>query len=329
MINNNALSSEFMRAVVFDGRLRFSQNFPIPEIPKDWARIRVQFSGICGTDMEILNGYQQFKGVLGHEFVGIVDQCGFPEWVGQRVVGQINVSCGSCRWCREGLERHCARRQVLGIHGLNGCMADYCILPVSNLLRVPSFFTKEQAVLMEPLSAACRILDQIQLAGGEHVVILGDGPLGILCAWVLGTVVPRVTLVGHYQHKLAVANWRSIKTVSGDLEALYGADVVVEATGSANGLSEAMALCRPGGTIVLKSTVSAAESMNLSPLVINEQILLGSRCGNFEAALKLMKRYPDMPLQRLITASYPVEQAKEAFGRASGSDALKVALHLN
>jgi alcohol dehydrogenase len=329
VINSKASSSEFMRAVVFDGRLRFSQNFPIPEIPKDWARIRVQFAGICGTDMEILNGYQQFKGVLGHEFVGIVDQCGSPEWVGRRVVGQINVSCGSCRWCKEGLERHCARRQVLGIHALNGCMADYCILPVSNLLRVPSFLSKEQAVLIEPLSAACRILDQIQLAGGEHVVVLGDGPLGILCAWVLGTVVSRVTLVGRHPHKTAAANWRSIETVRGGLEALYGADVVVEATGSGSGLSEAMALCRPGGTIVLKSTVSAAETMDLSPLVINEQILLGSRCGNFEAALKLMKGYPDMPLRRLITASYPVEHAKEAFGRASGSDALKVALDLN
>lgn len=329
MINNKGSSSEFMRAVVFDGRLRFLQNVPIPEIPKEWARIRVQFSGICGTDIGILNGYQQFKGVLGHEFVGVVDRCGSPEWVGALVVGEINVSCGSCKWCKRGLRRHCAHRQVLGIHDLNGCMADYCILPISNLVRVPSSLSKEQAVLIEPLSAACRILDQIQLAGHERVVILGDGPLGILCAWVLSTVVSHVTLVGHHPHKLDVANWRGIEASNGVSESLYGAHVVVEATGSGNGLSQAVALCRPRGTIILKSTVSTSEAMNLSPLVVSEQTIVGSRCGRFEAALKLLNGYPDMPLERLITAIYPIEHAKEAFESASGSDVLKVALSLN
>jgi alcohol dehydrogenase len=218
---------------------------------------------------------------------------------------------------------------VLGIHGLNGCMADYCILPISNLVRMPSSLSKEEAVLIEPLSAACRILDQIQLAGYESVVVLGDGPLGILCAWVLATVVSHVTLVGHHPHKTDTASWRNIKACNAVSESLYGADVVVEATGSGNGLSQAVALCRPRGTIVLKSTVSTAVTMNLSPLVVSEQTLVGSRCGNFEAALKLLKRHPDMPLRRLITATYPIEHAKEAFERASGSDALKVALSLN
>jgi len=318
-----------MRAVVYDGRLRFSQNVPVPEIPKDWARIRVQFAGICGTDLEILKGYQQFKGVLGHEFVGVVDQCESPEWVGCRVVGEINVSCDSCDWCKRGLRRHCAHRQVLGIHGLNGCMADYCILPISNLIRVPSSLPMEQAVLIEPLSAACRILEQIQLTGGERVVILGDGPLGILCAWVLGTIVSRVTLVGHHPHKLEAASWRGIDTDLSVSKSLYGADVVVEATGAGNGFSQAVALCRPRGTIILKSTVSMSEAMNLSSLVVDEQTLVGSRCGNFEAALKLLNCHPGMPLQRLITSIYPIEHAKEAFDRASGSDALKVALSLN
>jgi len=318
-----------MRAVVFDGQLRFSQNIPVPEIPKDWARIRVQFTGICGTDVEILNGYQQFNGVLGHEFVGVVAQCGSPEWIGCRVVGEINVSCGSCKWCRSGLERHCAHRQVLGIHGLNGCMADYCILPVSNLRRVPAHLSKEQAVLIEPLAAACRILDQVPLAGCERVVVLGDGPLGILCAWVLGTVVSRVTLVGHHSHKLDAARWRGIEARKGVSESLSGADVVVEATGAGNGLSQAMALCRPRGTIVLKSTVSMAKTMNLSPLVVNEQTLVGSRCGMFDAAIKLLNCHPDMPLHRLITAVYPIEHAIEAFERAAGTGALKVALRLN
>ena len=318
-----------MRAVVFNGRLQFSQDFPTPEVPKDWARIRVQSAGICGTDVEILDGYQQFKGILGHEFVGVVDQCGFSDWVGCRVVGEINVSCGSCEWCESGLKRHCAHRLVLGIHGLNGCMADYCMLPISNLVKVPSSLKNEQAVLIEPLSAACRILEQIQLSGCERVVILGDGPMGILCAWALSTVVSHVTLVGHHPHKLDAASWHGIKTCNGISEPLYHADVVVEATGSGHGISQAVALCRPQGTIILKSTVSMPESINLSPLVVGEKIIIGSRCGNFAAAIKLLNDHPSMPLHRLITATYSIEHAREAFARASGSDTLKVALSLN
>lgn len=318
-----------MRAVVFEDRLRFLKNVPVPEISKGWARIRVQCAGICGTDVEILKGYQNFEGVLGHEFVGFVEQCGSPEWIGRRVAGEINVSCGSCEWCKRGLRSHCARRQVLGIHGLNGCMADYCILPVSNLIRVPASLSKEQAVLIEPLSAARRILDQVPLAGYERAIVLGDGPLGILCAWVLSTVVSHVTLVGHHPHKTDTARWRNIEMVHGVSESLHGADVVVEATGSGSGLPQAVTLCRPRGTIVLKSTVSKSETMNLSSLVVKEQTLVGSRCGDFKAALKLLNCHPDMPLGRLITATYPIEKSKEAFERAMGSDALKVMLSFN
>ncbi len=318
-----------MRAVVFDGRLRFSQHYPVPEVSKDWARIRVYLAGICGTDMEILKGYQQFKGVPGHEFVGVVDQCGRADWVGQRVVGEINVSCGQCEWCKRGLKRHCARRGVLGIRHLNGCMADYCVLPTSNLSIIPASMTYEMALLIEPLSAACEILDQVQLAGTERAVVLGDGPLGILCAWVLSTVLSDVTLAGHHPHKLEKAKWRTLKTVHGTHRDLYGADIVVEATGSSQGLSEAMALCRPRGIIVLKSTVTTGERMNLSSVVVNEQTIVGSRCGAFEAGFKLLRNFSDMPLQSLITASYPIEHAKDAFDRTSRPDVLKIALDLN
>lgn len=318
-----------MRAVVFDGRVQFSQRYAIPEVPRDWARIRVHLAGICGTDMEILKGYQQFKGVLGHEFVGVVDQCDCADWLGQRVVGEINVSCGQCEWCKRGLKRHCARREVLGIRHLNGCMADYCVLPTSNLVIVPAAMTHEVALLIEPLSAACEILDQVQLAGTERAVVLGDGPLGILCAWVLSTVLSDVTLAGRHPYKMEKAKWRTIKMVQGAHRGLYGADIVVEATGSTKGLSEAMALCRPRGIIVLKSTVSTGERMNLSSVVVNEQTIVGSRCGAFEAGFKLLRTYPDMPLQRLITAFYPIEHASEAFDRAAGSDVLKIALNLN
>ncbi|HKI47715.1 MAG TPA: alcohol dehydrogenase catalytic domain-containing protein [Desulfobacteria bacterium] len=318
-----------MRAVVFDGALRFRENIPVPDPPKGWARIRVLLAGICGTDKEILKGYQRFKGVLGHEFVGIVEQCDDDAWVGRRVVGEINVSCGKCRWCKSDLPGHCARRKVLGINGLNGCMAEYCILPTSNLYRVPAVLSHEQAVLIEPLSAACRVPEQLQLAGTERVVVLGDGPLGILCAWVLRTVVSSVTLVGHHPQKLGVAKWHGTEVVQGTHESLCGADIVLEATGSADGLREAIEVCRPEGTIVLKSTISMDEPMNLSPLVVNEQTLLGSRCGNFESAFQLLSRYPDLPLPKLLTASYPIEHAKNAFDNALTADALKVIIHFN
>ena len=318
-----------MRAVVFDGRLRFSERHAVPEIPMDWARIRVHHAGICGTDMEILKGYQAFSGILGHEFVGIVEQCDSPVWLGRRVLGEINVSCGQCEWCKRGLKGHCVRRKVLGIRGLDGCMADYCVLPVSNLYRVPVGMTDKLALLIEPLSAACEILDQVQLTGTERALILGDGPLGILCAWVLSTILSDVTLVGHHPAKMENAAWRAVKTVHGTHKNLYGADIVVEATGSTTGLSDAMVLCRPKGIIILKSTVSSAERMNLSPLVVNEQTLIGSRCGPFESGFKLLNAYPDMPLQRLISASYPIERVREAFNRASRPDALKVSLDLN
>jgi len=318
-----------MRAVLFDGNLSFREDIPVPEPPKGWARIRVLLAGICGTDKEILKGYQRFEGIPGHEFVGVVEQSDDEAWIGRRVVGEINVSCGWCRWCKRDLAEHCLHRKVLGINGLNGCMAEYCILPTSNLHRVPAVLSDEQAVLIEPLSAACRVPEQLQLKGTECVVVLGDGPLGILCAWVLRTVVSNVTLVGHHPRKMAAAKWHGIHTVQKSRENLYGADIVLEATGSANGLREAIEVCRPEGTIVLKSTVSTDEPMNLSPLVVNEQTLLGSRCGNFESAFQLLRRYPDLPLERLLTASYPIEQAKKAFDKVLNRDALKVTIHFN
>ncbi len=329
MRKTSVSDNEFMRAVVFDGRLRFSQHYPIPEVPENWARIRVGLAGICGTDMEILKGYQQFKGILGHEFVGVVDQCDCADWVGRRVVGEINVSCGECEWCKRGLKRHCAHGKALGIRGLDGCMADYCVLPISNLRIVPPSISDETALLIEPLSAACEILDQLQLTGTERALVLGDGPLGMLCAWVLNTILSDITLAGHHPDKMEKAKWRTLKTVHGVHRDLYGADIVVEATGSMTGLSEAMAICRPRGIIVLKSTVSKGEMMNLSAVVVNEQTIVGSRCGAFETGLKLLNAYPDIPLKRLITAFYPIEHAGEAFDGASRSDVLKIALDLN
>ena len=317
-----------MRALVFDGTLQFVRNYPIPDVPKGSAQVRVIKAGICKTDMELIKGYRGFKGVLGHEFVGIVTRCDDPNWLGKRVVGEINVACGLCEWCAKGLGRHCPNRTVLGIFNHDGCMADYCVLPTGNLLEIPAAVMDDRAVMIEPLSAACEILKQVTLDGSERVVVLGDGRLGILCAWVISTVVSDVTLVGHHPEKLEPAKWRHLKTALTADSIKAGADIVVDATGSSQGISEAMSLCRPRGTIVLKTTVVSRDKVNLAPLVINEQTVIGSRCGQFKDGLKMLELYPDMPTQQLITARYKIEEAVTAFERARQPDALRVLLEI-
>jgi alcohol dehydrogenase len=317
-----------MAAAVFDGKLSYVGDYPVPPVRPGWAKIRVRLAGICKTDMELQKGYMGFKGVLGHEFVGHVDQCDDASWIGKRVVGEINAACGQCDWCRRDLGRHCPNRSTLGIFNLDGCMADYCVLPVVNLLALPENLSDERAVLVEPLSAACEILEQMRPAGNERAVVLGDGRLGILCAWVLATVLSDVTVVGHHLEKLEILRWRNIRTALNEKDVAPGADIVVEATGSGAGIVSAMALCRPRGTIVLKSTVAISGDVNLAPIVVNEQTVLGSRCGRFADGLGIMREFPDMPLDRLITARYPLARVSEAFVRATQSDALKVLLDI-
>ena len=320
---------EKMSAAVFDNGLKYVTDYPEPEPRPGWARIRVSVAGICKTDMEIMKGYMGFRGVLGHEFVGIVDRSDHSSWVGERVVGEINAACGRCSWCSEGLGRHCPERTTLGILNHDGCMAEFCVLPTENLLVVPPDISNERAVLTEPLSAACEILEQIPVGGRERVVVLGDGRLGILCSWVLASVTPDVTIVGHHPEKLRLAEWRGIRTALSADEIEPGADLVVEATGSGQGIVTAMSLCRPRGTIVLKSTVAIQGDVNLAPMVINEQTVVGSRCGRFSDGLQIMKDFPDMPLERLLTDRYPLDNVETAFVRAQQNDALKVLLDIH
>lgn len=314
-----------MRAVVWNGQLRLMPDYPVPAVPPGWARIRVKTAGICRTDLELINGYLRFSGVLGHEFVGIVESCEDVRWIGKRVVGEINAACGQCFWCRKGQGRHCPDRTTLGIDRLDGCMADYCILPIDNLIEIPASISDRRAVFIEPLSAACEILEQLPLSGLERVAVLGDGRLGILCAWVLSTAVTDVTLIGHHPEKLALSAWNGVNTAR-DGSCCTGADVVIEATGSATGLAEAITLCRPRGVVVLKSTVAVSATVNLAAVVIHELTVLGSRCGQFRHGLSVMTRHPDMPLERLITDRFPIEQATDAFDRSMQHTALKVLL---
>jgi alcohol dehydrogenase len=323
------MTSSTMRAVVFDPALRFVRDYPVRNLRPGWALIRVLTAGICKTDMELMKGYKEFHGILGHEFIGVVEQCDDAQRINKRVAGEINAGCGRCEWCVNGLERHCPNRTVLGILDLDGCMADYCMLPATNLHEIQDSIPDHRAIFIEPLSAACEILEQVTFKGSERVIVLGDGRLGILCAWALTTVVADVTLMGHHPAKLNLAKWRHLKTAHGSGEIDAGADIVVEATGSGEGVIEAMSLCRPRGRIVLKSTVALHGELNLSPLVVNEQTLVGSRCGQFKDGLHMLVSFPDMPLDQLITARYPIEQALEAFERAARPDALKVLLEMS
>ena len=224
------------------------------------------------------------------------------------------------------MKRHCLNRAVAGIRNYDGCLADYCVLPVGNLVKIPDSISDDRAVFLEPLSAACSVLEQIELRGDEKATVLGDGRIGILCAWVLSTVLSDVSLVGHHPGKFRSAEWRGL-TTAGIPENMIN-DLVVDATGSGKGISQAMQICRPRGTIVLKSTITRAENINFSSLVVNEQRIIGSRCGRFSDGLRIMEKYPDMPLDRLITDRFSITQSMKAFEIAAQPDTLKILIEM-
>jgi alcohol dehydrogenase len=317
-----------MKALVFDESLALKNDIPQPRIKPGWAKMQVIEAGICRTDLELIKGYMGYKGILGHEFVGRVVECENASWLNIRVTGEINAACGTCKWCQKGLGRHCPNRTVLGIQGLDGCMAEYCLLPVANLLSVPDSLSDDQAVFIEPLSAAYEILEQVKVRKQDRCVVLGDGKLGILCAWVLCTVCDDVTLAGHHAENLQKAAWQHLKTTAGAAGIAPGADLVVEATGSVSGLTTAINLCRPRGTLVLKSTLADGAALNLAPVVVNELTVVGSRCGLFQAGLQGMTAHL-FPVERLIAARYPLEKAEEAFIAAAQHGTLKVILDIN
>lgn len=318
-----------MRALLWDGGLVFKSDYPVPEPFPGWALIKVSRAGICGTDLEIMKGYKSFKGVPGHEFTGKVVSAPYhEEWVGRRVAGEINIGCGRCGWCLGGKENHCPDRRVIGIAGLDGCMAEYCTLPVRNLFEIPDDMSDDSAVFLEPLAAACRILDNVTLEGREKIIVLGDGCMGILSSWVLSTVVKDVTLLGRHSWKLEKARWRSVKTSLTSQWAGEPVDIVVDATGSPDGIADAIRLCRPLGTVLLKTTVFSQIGPSLTQAVVKEITIVGSRCGKMIKAINLINTFPDIPLEVLVTAGYRLEQAAEAFSLASGGSSLKVVFEI-
>jgi len=315
-----------VRALVFDGKLALGDiDKPIPETGE--ALIRVTLAGICGTDREILKGYSAFRGVIGHEFVGQVVESAESAWIGERVVGEINITCGECAWCLRGLGRHCPRRTVMGIVNRPGCFAEYVALPLRNLHRVPAALADEAAVFVEPLAAAAEILAQMRLEPGTRVAVLGDGRLGLLVAQVLKNAGAQVILVGKHEWKLELARSWGVRVMIEEHCELRAASlpVVVEATGSPRGLEEALRLVEPRGTVVMKSTFHDPARFDATKLVVDEITLMGSRCGDFSAALDLLQR-GQIRVQPLLSKVFPLEEGLEAFEYLERTACLKVCL---
>lgn len=325
-INNR--QSLIMKALYFDGKLTL-RDVPAPRCALGEALIKVLLAGICGTDREILKGYSGFHGIPGHEFVGIVVECDDPQWLGQRVVGEINIACGHCSWCAKGLGRHCPHRTVMGIVNRPGAFAEYVCLPIENLHKVPDEISDQAATFTEPVAAACEILEQMKLAPGTPVAIIGDGRLGLMVAQVLKHAGAKITLIGRHGWKLDLARAWGVKVLcEGDEEvAASSFPVTVEATGSPRGIGEALRLVEARGTVVMKSTFHGAANIDVTKLVVDEVTLLGSRCGIFAPALDLLRR-EDVIVRQLVTKTFPLEQGLEAFRYLEQTSALKVLLEM-
>ena len=311
-----------MRALHFDGHKAQVKDLPTPEPGVDCALIRVTCAGICDTDQQLLRGYMGFTGVLGHEFVGTVAE-GLPDQRGQRVVGEINFACGSCPVCAEGLQRHCPSRQVMGILEADGAFAEYVSVPVSNLHSVPDDVPDEIAVFAEPLAAAFEILEQVHVTPGQDCLVLGDGKLGLLIAQVLQQAGARVIVLGKHPDKLAILAARGIETALLSDWSPGPMPLVIEATGSAEGFSAAVAATRPRGTLVLKSTIAATPKVDLTPLVIDEIRVVGSRCGPFPPALRALET-GSVDARSLISGRVSLENALEGIERATHPGTLKI-----
>lgn len=323
-----------MRALVLTAAgLELQQNRPVPVLTQNEVLVAVHLAGVCATDIELTRGYKGgFRGVLGHEFVGTVVAAPteHASWMGQRVVGEINVGCGQCSLCRRGLHKHCRQRTALGIQGRDGAFAEYVALPAANLHAAPPEVSDEQAVFTEPLAAAFEILEQVPVGPDTRVIVQGDGRMGLLCTAVLATTGCDLTIIGRHPDKLALAAANAnvhAEIVSDEVYTrlqAHPADVVVEVTGSPRGFEAALGLVRPQGVIVLKSTFAdRLRQFDISHLVVDEVSLVGSRCGPFDKALAAIAA-GSVDVLPLINARYPLSDGLAAFAYASERGILKV-----
>jgi threonine dehydrogenase-like Zn-dependent dehydrogenase len=314
-----------MKATFFDGKkMVLEKNYPDPNF--DETLVRVNLAGICGTDLEILDGYMEYNGILGHEFVGTVVKSNNSEMIGKRVVGEINAGCGKCDSCIKGMERHCSTRTVLGILKRNGAFAEFLSLPENNLHVIPDSITDEQAVFVEPLAAAFEINEQVSLEPEWNVAVVGDGRLAQLIIQVIKLTCSNVTCFGKYESKLEGLVKSGIKIKLGIEsidEQLF--DLVIEATGSNSGFTDTMKLVKPRGIVILKSTIASRENLDLTPTIINEITLIGSRCGLFKPAIDALAT-KKISVDSMIDSTFSLEKFEEAINHAKKPNTLKVFL---
>jgi threonine dehydrogenase-like Zn-dependent dehydrogenase len=305
--------------------LRFEYDYPDPRPESGEVLIRVRRAGICATDLEILNGYMGFSGVLGHEFVGVVEK-GPRKWLNKRVVSEINCVCGRCDMCLHGLSNHCRRRSVLGISGRDGAFAEYVVMPERNLYEVPDAVSDEQAVFVEPLAAAYQIIKQCPIEPRMRVAVIGSGRLGLLVMQVLKTTGCQLEVVGRNERTLAFCEKKGVRATSTrELTPLADRDVVIECTGAPEGFHVASQMVRPRGTIVLKSTYAEKAELDLAMIVVNEVTVLGSRCGPFPDAIHALARQ-DIDVDSMISRQLPLDRGAEAFELAAEPNHIKILL---
>lgn len=315
-----------MKALQFiDSKLKLSE-ISKPNIANE-ALIRVTKSGICNTDLEIIRGYAGFNGTIGHEFVGIVEESTDKNWIGKRVVGEINAGCGICKLCKSGDSRHCPNRTVLGILNRDGAHAEFVSLPNVNLLEVPENVTDEQAVFVEPLAAAFGILEQVEVLPETRVAVIGDGKLGILCAQAMALVSKNTFLIGKHKEKMKVAENRGAQGIllENALKLNRTFDVVVEASGSESGFATALDLLLPRGKLVLKSTFQGKTNLEMWRVVVDEITIVGSRCGRFAPALELL-RDGKVDVESFISEEFSLEKGIEAIEKAQQKGSMKILL---
>ena len=304
--------------------MMYDENYPDPKSGE--SLVRVSLAGICGTDLEILDGYMAYNGVLGHEFVGVVEKSQNPDLVGKRVVGEINAGCNKCNSCKNGMQRHCPNRTVLGILKRDGAFAEFLSLPEENLHVIPDSITDEQAVFVEPLAAAFEIKEQVSLNSDWKVGVVGDGRLAQMICQVLKLSCSDITCFGRHKSKLTNLEKFEIQTKIGiDDSDSQSYDLIVEATGSNSGFVDTMKLVKPRGTVILKSTIASRENLDLTPTVVNEITLVGSRCGLFKPAIDALAT-GIISVDSMMDSTFPLEKFSDAINHAKKPDTLKVFL---
>jgi threonine dehydrogenase-like Zn-dependent dehydrogenase len=316
-----------MKAIYFDGNMAVLTSARKPRQKMGEALIRIDMAGICATDLEILHGYMEFRGILGHEFVGTVESSEEKRLAGKRVVGEIFVPCRNCSHCKKGLQKHCPARSVIGISGRDGAFAEYLALPNENLHTIPDSLSNEEAVFVELLAAACEIIERVNFRKESRVVVLGDGRLAAMAAQVVALHSRNPIVLGLNTKKLATFEEVGLRTEIVENKGEIGKDfdIVVDCTGKPTGLPLAVELLKPQGTVVLKSTFHGTLDWNPAPIVINEITVVGSRCGPFEKALTLLTE-GKVKTKPFVTAVYDIEDFDKAVQRARHSDSFKVML---